>query len=179
MILIEELSSDVSSEISEIFLWKFVFFFCFFLDKEGFLNFLDVSMIRESKVEIICVYEDLKVKIFVIKDVLSWFLIYVGDENVEVEFELDGKINEFGVNFLVDIFKSGFVLFWFCRVERVKLLSLFFCLKEELVWERKMSNDGLSEGNDFCILYDNLESKLLWFLCEFVFREDEIIILVI
>ncbi|XP_068708949.1 myosin heavy chain, cardiac muscle isoform-like isoform X2 [Montipora foliosa] len=174
----EESSSDASSEISETFSWKSAFSFRLLPDKEGFLNPSDVSTIRESKAEIIRVHEDLKAKILAIKDALSRLPIHAGDENVEAKSELDGKTNEFGANLLVDTSKSGSVLPRLCRAERVKLSSLLSRLKEELVRERKTSNDGRSEGNDLCTLYDNLESKLSRLSCELALREDEITILV-
>lgn len=172
------MSSEVSSEIGEIFLWKILFVVFFFLDSECFLNFLDVSIIRENKMEILWLYEDLKVKIFVIKDLLSWMygllsVVYDGKFEIKVSYEVK---SELGFDFLMDSFKSNSVLLWFSKVECVKLLSLLFWLKEELVWERKINNDGWigGDGSDICFFYDNLESKFFWFLCEFVIKEDKI-----
>ena len=180
----EESNNDVSSEASETFSAKSSFSSRLFPDKEGLLNPSDVSIIRESKTEILRLHEDLKAKILAIKDALSRLpdaTSHSVEDNLEndqvTETDLGRRtelLNEFGCNLLVDTSKSSSVLPRLSRAERVKLSSLLSRLKEELVQERKMNDDCPSEGSDVCLLYDNLESKLSRLSCELALREDEI-----
>lgn len=180
----EESNNDVSSEASETFSAKSSFSSRLLPDKEGLLNPSDVSIIRESKTEILRLHEDLKAKILAIKDALSR-LPDATSHSVEENLENDqvtgtdlGRrtelMKEFGCNLLVDTSKSSSALPRLSRAERVKLSSLLSRLKEELVQERKMNDDCPSEGSDVCLLYDNLESKLSRLSCELAVREDEI-----
>lgn len=134
---------------------------------------------RENKIEILCVYEDLKVKVYVVRDLL-------GRKYEGMNFIIDGKFDIECSNevkswlfsdFILENFNNNIMFLWFSWVECVKLFSLFFWLKEELVCERNLNNEGWVgvDDDDICFLYDNLESKFFWLLCEFVLREDEII----
>lgn len=134
---------------------------------------------RENKIEILCVYEDLKVKVYVVRDLL-------GRKYEGMNFIIDGKFDIECSNevkswlfsdFILENFNNNIMFLWFSWVECVKLFSLFFWLKEELVCERDLNNEGWVgvDDDDICFFYDNLESKFFWLLCEFVLREDEII----
>lgn len=175
----EESSSEVSSEISEIFSWKSPFPFRLLPDKEGFLNPSDVSIMRENKTEILRLHEDLKAKVLAIKDVLSRVPNAAqrsGKENGE-QFGVDRTMelkSEFGADVFMDTSKSSTVLPRLSKAERVKLSSLLSRLKEELIRERETNNVGRSEGTDLCLLYDNLENKLSRLSCELAIKEDEI-----
>lgn len=166
----EESSSEVSSEISDIFSWKSPFSFCPLPDKEGFLNPSDVSVMRENKTEILHLHEDLKAKLFTIKDALSR-VPDVPQHSVERKMELKSG---FGGDAFVDTSKCSTVLPRLSKAERVKLSSLLSRLKEELIRERTTNNDGRNEGNNLCLLYDNLENKLSRISCELAIKEDEI-----
>ena len=177
---IEELSSEVSSEISEILSWKTSFVVPLLPDSECFLNPSDVSIIRENKTEILRLYEDLKAKILAIKDSLSRMhdspnSNAVHEGKLEIKSSYEAK-SELGPDSLMDSSKSSTVLPRLSKAERVKLSSLLSRLKEELVRERKTNNDGRigGDGSDICLLYDNLESKLSRLSCELATKEDKI-----
>lgn len=177
----EESSSEISSEISEIFSYKSPFSFRLLPDKECFLNPSDVSVMRENKTEILRLHEDLKAKILAIKDALSRVPVIQnsGESNGgKLDLERSSELKrQVGAEILIDSSKSGTVLPRLSKAERVKLSSLLSRLKEELIRERKTNNDGRSggDGNDLCQLYDNLESKLSRLSCELASKEDEIV----
>ena len=177
----EESSSEVGSEISEIFSWKSPFSFRLLPDKECFLNPSDVSVMRENKTEILRLHEDLKAKVLAIKDALSRVpdvesnsgKVNGGRVDVEGSFDLKSQVS---AEFPMDSSKSSTVLPRLSKAERVKLSSLLSRLKDELIRERQTNNDGRSsgDGNDLCLLYDNLENKLSRLSCELATKEDEI-----
>lgn len=176
----EESSSEVSSEISEIFPWKSLFTFRLLPDNECFLNPSDVSVMRENKTEILRLHEDLKAKVLAIKDALSQVHDVPNSGNVnggKLEIEHCYEIKpQLSADALVDSSKSSTALPRLSKAERVKLSSLLSRLKEELIRERKSNNDGRAggDGSDICLLYDNLESKLSRLSCELATKEDEI-----
>lgn len=176
----EESSSEVSSDVSEVFSWKSPFSSRLFPDKECFLNPSDVSVMRENKTEIIRVHEDLKAKVLAIKDALSRETDVPNSgevDNGKLDVEHSGELkSQIGTKILTDGSSTSTVLPRLSKAERVKLSSLLSRLKEELIRERKTNNDGRSsgDGNDLCLLYDNLESKLSRLSCELATKEDEI-----
>lgn len=171
----EDSSSEVSSEVSEIFSWKSLFAVRLLPDNECFLNPSDVSIIIENKTEIQRLHEDLKAKVLAIKDALSRERDNVHGEKLESERSDEIK-RERGADTLMDGSKSSTVLPRLSKAERVKLSTLLSRLKEELIRERKTNNDGRvgGDGSDICLLYDNLENKLSRLSCELATKEDEI-----
>ena len=170
-----ESSSEVSSEVSEIFSWKSLFAARLLPDNECFLNPSDVSIIRENKTEIQRLHEDLKAKVLAIKDALGRERDNVHGEKPEIERSYEIK-RERGAGTLMHSPKSSTALPRLSKAERVKLSSLLSRLKEELIRERKTNNDGRigGDGSDICLLYDNLENKLSRLSCELATKEDEI-----
>ena len=67
----EESSSEIGSDINELFSLKSLFTFRLLPDKEGFLNPSDVSIMRENKTEILRSHEELKAKVHAIRDSLG------------------------------------------------------------------------------------------------------------
>lgn len=169
----EESGSEVSSELSEVFLSSSPFPFRLLPDKEGFLNPSDVSVIRESKTEILRLQDELKAKVLAIKDLLNSNKGSVAKVDDERSGEVHAKA---ALGILAFGPKNTSRLPRLSKAERVKLSSLLSRLKEELVRERKTNSDGRSsgDGNDLCVLYDNLESKLSRLSCELATKENEI-----
>lgn len=173
----EESSSEVSSEISEIFSWKSLFTFRLLPDKECFLNPSDVSVIRENKTEILRLHEDLKAKVLAIKDALGQ-IHEVSNSVKEGKLEIE-RSHEVKSQLAADPLESSTdstAIPRLSKAERVKLSSLLSRLKDELVRERKANNDNRigADGGDICLLYNNLESKLSRLSCELASKEDEI-----
>ncbi|XP_078354015.1 uncharacterized protein LOC144638654 isoform X3 [Oculina patagonica] len=171
----EESSSEVGSEVSELFSWKSLFAVRLLPDNECFLNPSDVSIIIENKTEIQRLHEELKAKVLAIKDALSRERDNVHGEKLESVRSYEIK-RERGADTLMDGSKTSTVLPRLSKAERVKLSSLLSRLKEELIRERKTNNDGRvgGDGSDICLLYDNLENKLSRLSCELATKEDEI-----
>ena len=173
-------SDELSSEISDTYTQKLSSSCRLFPDQECFVNPSDVSVMRENKSEIRRLHEELRSKIFAIKDTLSRVhdspmpsnLVKKGSGKPSHEFKAFVENESFTSNCK----GSSVMLPRLSKAERVKLSSLLTTLKEELMREKERNNDARlgCDANDICSLYDNLEGKLSRLSCELASKEDEI-----
>ena len=162
----ESWSSKVSSELSVVFFSSSPFPVRLLPDKEGLLNLIDVSVIRENKTEILRLHDGLNGKVLVIKDFLNSDKVSMAI----VDDERSGEVHtRAALRILAVGSKNTSGLPRLSKAERVKL-SIFLSK-----CNRTTQNDGRSsgDGNDLCLLYDNLESKLSWLSCELLTKENE------
>ncbi|XP_022784630.1 kinesin-like protein KIF15 isoform X2 [Stylophora pistillata] len=174
----EESSSEIGSDINELFSLKSLFTFRLLPDKEGFLNPSDVSIMRENKTEILRSHEELKAKVHAIRDSLGRkyeLSNFTTDGKLEIERSHEVR-SQLAGDPSTENSNNDTTLPRLSRAERVKLSSLLSRLKEELVRERNLNNEGRigADDDDICLLYDNLECKLSRLSCELVSKEDEI-----
>ena len=165
----KESGSEVSSEPSEVFLSSSPFTFRLLPDKEGFFNPSDVSVIRHNKTEILRLHDELKAEVLAIKD----FLDSDKGSMAKVDDERSGEAHtRTNLPILLVGPKNASGLPRLSKAERVKVsssLSRFY---------RTTKNDGRSsgDGNDLCLLYDNLENEFSRLSCELLTRENGIAI---
>ena len=162
----ESWSSKVNSELSVVFFSSSPFPVRLLPDKEGLLNLIDVSVIRENKTEILRLHDGLNGKVLVIKDFLNSDKVSMAI----VDDERSGEVHtRAALRILAVDSKNTSGLPRLSKAERVKL-SIFLSK-----CNRTTQNDGRSsgDGNDLCLLYDNLESKLSWLSCELLTKENE------
>ena len=157
----KESGSEVSSKLSEVFLSSSPFPFRLLPDKEGFLNPIDVSVIRENKTEILHLHDGLNAKVLANSDKAC---IPKVDDERSGEVHTRAALKNVAVGP-----KNTSGLPRLSKAERVKFSSFLS------ICNRTTKNDGRSsgDGNDLCLLYENLEGKLSWLSCELLTKENE------
>ena len=163
----KESGIEVSSELSEVFLSSSPFPFRLLPDKEGFLNPSDVSFMQEDKTEILRLHDELKAKVLALKD----FLNSDKGSMAKVDDKRGGEAHtRANLRILLVGPKNASGLPPLSKAERVKLSSsLSRCY-------RTTKNDGRSsgDGNDLCLLYDNLENEFSRLSSELLTKENGI-----
>ena len=135
---------------------------CVARNLEEIARMIDVSVTRENKIKVLLLHDWLNAKVLANSDKVSMSIVY-DERSGEVHTRAALKNVAVGS-------KNTSGLPRLSKAERVKLSSLLS------ICNRTTKNDGRSsgDGNDLCLLYENLESKLSWLSCELLTKENEI-----